>query len=347
MCPSGKSKSSDAPVIVVDPERLLKARGVGRLGDRDHARVDVGHVVAADHVGGVGQPARVAVRRRAQQQRGRVDGAAGDDDDVGAVALLAPAAVDHDLRDRASAGVGLQAHDARVRAQGDVLALDRGPHAQHVRVGLAVGQAREAVEAVAAHAAPALGIALVEVDADRQVERVMAGLDEVVVELLDARLVRDGRVGERPGGRGLGGVLAALAVDEVQPLGLGVIGLEVVVGQRPRRRDAGVVADLVEVALTQTEEDRAVELRVAADEVLLVGAEGIAVLVDPLLAAEVALLEEDLLGVPVLGLAGQVTAALEQQDALAGGGEAVSQRAAARAGADDDDVVVVHLCLLR
>jgi hypothetical protein len=107
------------------------------------------------------------------------------------------------------------------------------------------------------------------------------------------------------------------------------------------------VANLVEVALTQTEENRAVELRVAAHEVLLVGAEGIAVLVDPLLAAEVALLEKHLLGVPVLGLAWQVTAALEQQDALAGGGEAVRERPAARAGADDDDVVVVHLCLLR
>ena len=232
-------------------------------------------------------------------------------------------------------------------AQRDVLALDRGPHAQHVRVGLAVGQAREAVEAVAAHAAPALGVALVEVDADRQVERMMAGLDEVVVELLDARLVRDGRVGEGPGGRGLGGVLAALAVDEVQPLGLGVVGLEVVVGQWPRRRDARVVADLVEVALAQAEEDRAVELRVAAHEVLLVGAEGVAVLVDPLLAGEVALLEEHLLGVPVLGLARQVAAALEQQDALAGGGEAMCERAAARPRADDDDVVVVHLCLLR
>ena len=69
--------------------------------------------------------------------------------------------------------------------------------------------------------------------------------------------------------------------------------------------DARVVADLVEVALTQTEEDRAVELRVAADEVLLVGAEGIAVLVNQILDDEVALLEEHLLGFPVLGLAGQ------------------------------------------
>ena len=59
-----------------------------------------------------------------------------------------------------------------------------------MRVGLAVGQAREAVEAVAAHAAPRLGIALVEVDADGQVERVVARPLEVVVQLLDARLVR-------------------------------------------------------------------------------------------------------------------------------------------------------------
>jgi hypothetical protein len=182
-----------------------------------------------------------------------------------------------------------------VRAQGDVRALDRGPDAEHVCVGLAVGQAREAVEAVAAHAAPALGVGLVEVDADGQVERMMAGPDEVVVQLLDARLVRDGRVGERPRRRRLRRVLAALAVDEVQPFGLGVVGLEVVVGQRPGGRDARVVADLVEVALAQAEEDRAVELGVAADEVLLVGAEGVAVPVDPLLAAEVALLEEDLL----------------------------------------------------
>jgi hypothetical protein len=79
-----------------------------------------------------------------------------------------------------------------------------------VGVGLAVGQAREAVEAVAAHAAALLGIGLVEVDADRQVERMMAGADEVVVHLLDARLVRDRRVRERAGARRLGRVLAGL-----------------------------------------------------------------------------------------------------------------------------------------
>ena len=51
-----------APVVVVDAERLLELRRVRRLRDRDHARVDVGHVVAADDVGGVRQPVAGAGR---------------------------------------------------------------------------------------------------------------------------------------------------------------------------------------------------------------------------------------------------------------------------------------------
>jgi hypothetical protein len=132
-------------------------------------------------------------------------------------------------------------------------------------------------------------------------------------------------------------------VHEVELLGLAVVGLELVVADRPGRGDAAVVADLAEVALAQAEQDRAVELRVTADEVLLVGPEGVAVAVDPLLAAEVALLEEDLGAVPVLRLAGQVSAALQQKDALAGRREPVRERAAARPGADDDYVVVLAL----
>ena len=53
-------------------------------------------------------------------------------------------------------------------------------------------------------------------------------------ELGNARLVGHRRVGKAARGRRLGRVLAALAVDEVQPLGLRVIGLEVLIAQRPR-----------------------------------------------------------------------------------------------------------------
>ena len=58
-------------------------------------------------------------------------------------------------------------------------------------------------------------------------ERTVACLLEIVVELLYARFVRDGRVGERPRTRRLGRVLAGLAVDEVELLGGSVVGLEI------------------------------------------------------------------------------------------------------------------------
>ena len=147
--------------------------------------------------------------------------------------------------------------------------------------------------------------------------------------------------GNGPERGALRGVLAGLAVHEVQRLGLGVVGLEVGVGDRPRRGRPAVVAHLVEVALAQPEQDRAVELRVAADEVLLMRREGRAVLVVPLLAGQVAAALEDLRRAPVLRLARKVAAALDEQDALARRRQAVGESAAAGAGADDDDVVVI------
>ena len=69
--------------------------------------------------------------------------------------------------------------------------------------------------------------------------------------------------------------------------------------------------DLVEVPLAQPEQDRAVELGVAADEVLLVGLVRRPVLVEPQLVVEVSLLAEHLSAVPVLRLAREVATALE------------------------------------
>ena len=71
-----------APVVVVHAQRLLELGRVRALRDRDHARVDVGHVVAAHDVGRVGEAVRVLVVGGAQEQRRRVGGAAGHHDDV-------------------------------------------------------------------------------------------------------------------------------------------------------------------------------------------------------------------------------------------------------------------------
>src|SRR6185312_9419130 len=99
--------------------------------------------------------------------------------------------------------------------------------------------------------------------------------------------------------------------------------------------------NLAEIPLTQPEEDGSVELRIAADEVLLMWLEGLSVLVVPDLVRQVAVLQEDLSAVPVLRLARQVAATLQQQDALARWCQLVRKRPAARTGTDDDDVVVL------
>ena len=72
---------------------------------------------------------------------------------------------------------------------------------------------------------------------------------EIVRELLDARLVRDGGERVRRARRRLGRILAARAVHLVELLGQRVVGLELVVGDRPGGRDAVVVPQLAEVLL--------------------------------------------------------------------------------------------------
>ena len=63
----------------------------------------------------------------------------------------------------------------------------------------------------------------------------MPGAHEIVVQPLDPWLVADCRVWIRSRGGRLCRVLAALAVDDVEALGLVVVGSKVLVGERPSR----------------------------------------------------------------------------------------------------------------
>src|SRR5689334_17242728 len=101
------------------------------------------------------------------------------------------------------------------------------------------------------------------------------------------------------------------------------------------------MSNLAEVFLPQTEERGAVELRVAADEVICVRVELLAFVVAPRFFRVVLRFEIDGARAPVVLLTRNVIAALEKQDLLARGRETVSQRASARARADDDYVVVI------
>ena len=100
--------------------------------------------------------------------------------------------------------------------------------------------------------------------------------------------------------------------------------------------------ELAEVLLAEAVERRAVELRRPADEVVDLRLERLALLVVPGVLRDVAVVDEDVGGIPVLRFARKPVAALEQEDALTRGREVTREGAAARAGADDDDVVGIH-----
>jgi hypothetical protein len=65
-------------------------------------------------------------------------------------------------------------------------------------------------------------------------------------------------------------------MDVVQILRACVVGLEVGIGERPGGRDAVDVLDLAEITLAETEQDRPVDLGVAADVVVLLRREFLA-----------------------------------------------------------------------
>ena len=332
-----------AEVEVVEAERLLEDRRIRLLGEGQHGPAVVERVVASELVGPVGEAVRVLLGGRGEQQLGGVGRSARDDDDVRAVGLADTVAVDGDLRHGRAARVGVERHGLRVRQQRDVGVLERRAHRQHLRVGLGVNQAREAVAGGAADAVAVRHVGLVQHHPAGGVEGLVSGGGEVVRELLDPRLVRHRREGVRRAGGRLGRILAACAVHLVELLGLRVVRLHLVVADGPGGRDAVVVPKLAEVLRAQPVERRPVHLRGSPDEVVHLRLERLARPVVPGVLRDVAVVDEHVRRAPVLRLARQPVAALQQQDALAGGSEAVHERAAAGAAADHDDVVGAHV----
>ncbi len=127
-------------------------------------------------------------------------------------------------------------------------------------------------------------------------------LHQVVVEILDTRLVTNGWVGVLTAPRPVARILTRDAVHVVETLRFGVPGLKIVVGDRPGRREPAVVLDHPEVLGAQAEQRGTVELGVAAHVVVLFGGELVAVLVEPFLRAVVLRLHENRGGLPVVTL---------------------------------------------
>ena len=134
-----------------------------------------------------------------------------------------------------------------------------------------------------------------------------------------------------------------------QRFGLRVIRFENVISKRPRGRQATSVYDLAEVTLTQSEQRRAVHLRVAANVVVQRRTEAVALGVGPGLVCLVDGVNEHRLCAPVQFAAWQIVAALDDQDTFSGGRDPLRQRSTAGPRADHDQVVVsvAHACILR
>src|SRR5215213_796169 len=126
------------------------------------------------------------------------------------------------------------------------------------------------VASIATNAEALPRVLLVDPDPQRHVKRLQSRPLEIVVQMLKALFVTDCRILVRRAGPGLRRIFTTIAVYVVKMLGFRVIRFQLVVADGPGRRDATVMTNLTEVFFSQTEESRAVELRVTTDEVIRV-----------------------------------------------------------------------------
>jgi len=139
---------------------------------------------------------------------------------------------------------------------------------------------------------------------------------QVVEELLNSRFVgnRFARIGCTDGR--LSWIEPVASVDMVHLFGARVERLQVLVGDRPGRGDAVVMPQLPEILASQAIERGAKKFGRTADEVVHLRLKRPAVAVVPGVGGDVAVVLEYRGHIPVLGLALEPVAALEDQDAL-------------------------------
>src|SRR5712691_9021052 len=186
-------------------------------------------------------------------------------------------------------------------------------------------QAREAVASSAANAGAERPILFVEHNPVWRVERVIAGLFEVVGELLDTRFVRNR--GERIGRTvwRLGCVFASRSMHLIELLGFRVVGFHLVVADRPGGRDTVMMTQFAEIFLALAIERSSVQLGRSANAIVHLGLKGLFVFVVPGVRRDIAVLDEDSFAIPVLQLARQPVTTLKQQDAFARRGQVMDK----------------------
>src|SRR5713101_302664 len=164
---------------------------------------------------------------------------------------------------------------------------------------------------------------------------------KIVAECLNSRLMTDRRMWIGTARRGFRGIFAALSVHVIQPFGLQVVRLQIVVGNRPRWGNPSKMFDLTEILSAQAEQRRAVEFGISAHVVIRVRMERLSIFVAPFFFRLILAFHIDRARIPVGLLVGNIVAAFQNENTFPGRCERVHKSPAARAGPDDDHVVVL------
>ena len=139
--------------------------------------------------------------------------------------FAAAVVTDDNFRDAPARGVGCQFFDIGVGHQGNIFMLQRRIDGADLRVGLGVDQAGKAVTGLAANAFAGARVLFIQHHPQRRVKRMQPEPGKVIGQLLDARLVADGRVGIGAGCVRFRGIFVALAMDVIKRLGFTVVRL--------------------------------------------------------------------------------------------------------------------------
>src|SRR5262249_42444112 len=244
----------------------------------------------------------------------------------------------------AAGGLGLQTLNERIGDERDIRVLEHRLDADDLRIRLAVDQARITVESIATDAGARVqrpAVLFVEQHAKRQREWMMALPLQGIMEFLDARFVRDRRAGIRPARRWVGRVDPVLAMYLVELLGFAIVGLEILISERPSGGSPVMMFDLAEILLAQTKQCRAVHLGIATHPIVDSGMERAAILAVPGLFRLILCIDEDSGGIPIFSFPRQKVTAFQDQDALAAWREPMREGTSPRARADDDAVIML------
>src|SRR5437762_11121553 len=111
--------------------------------------------------------------------------------------------------------------------------LQRRQDAADMRIGFGVHQTQEAVAGIATNAGALPRIFLIKHDPERRVKWFYPKPREIVAQLLNTRLVADSWERISPGAARFSRIFSTMPVHMIDAFSLGVIRLQLVIGDRP------------------------------------------------------------------------------------------------------------------